>query len=315
MSAWLEPQALLALSRRAREEAEDAFAPGDVDMSRPFIHEEFTQLFHTPLYAELDDATRLRYNQLSGMSSNELFMMFETGFTNRVIRRVLNHRMMKRDPVLRECLKIMLEEEKVHTEMFAALNRRCHPGIYSHRRFYFTRPGLFDALALWVLTHVPQHLLLVLWLVMIMEEFSNYISRRTIHDPRSDTLGELEPAFVELHQRHLRDEARHVQIDANLIDRLLAQAGGFKRRSNARILRYLMDQILTPRRAGVAVIRHLVGEQARLRDQEAGMLAALRSLGSEPGFARALRAEREMKLTRLFMERFAEYRFIDAYAR
>lgn len=312
--AYLDADTLLSLSQRATEENAEPFDPLHVDLGRPFIHEEFTQLSHTPFYAELDDAQRLRYNQLSGMSSNELFMMFESGFTNRVIQRLIGHRMLRHEPVLRQCLEIMLEEEKAHTRMFATLNRKCMPGIYSRTTFHFTRSGLFEKAALWSLTHLPHHLLLVVWLVMIMEEFSNYISRRMIRSQETRHLGTLDPAFVELHHRHLRDEARHVQIDANLIARMTELAGPLKRRSNARILRFLMDQILMPRRAGVAVIRHLVTEHPELKTRENELIASLRRLKREPGFANALCQEGEMKLTRLFMAQFPEYHFIETYA-
>ncbi len=49
---------------------------GAIDFSLPFIHEHFTQLYFTPFYAELTEAQRLRYNQLSGIRSNEQFILF-----------------------------------------------------------------------------------------------------------------------------------------------------------------------------------------------------------------------------------------------
>jgi len=310
---YMQPEKILALSKLARENDSGPFTPSSVDFSRPFIHEEFTQLSHTPGYQMLNPEQQRRYNQLSGMSSNELFMMFESGFTNRMIERLLKHKTLKKDPVLKQCLAIMLEEEKQHTEMFAAVNRQCMPDIYTRSLFYFTRSGLPDKIALWCLVHLPHHLLLVLWLVLIMEEFSNFISHRMIKQPDSDTLGPLDKTFIELHYRHLKDEARHVQIDANLIDRFAGEASMLKRNSNASVLRYLMRQIMTPGRAGVAVIRHLIREFPELAPQKTDLAQQLKQLKSDPGFVAAIRCSSEMRLTHLFMTSFPEFGFINDY--
>jgi len=309
----MRPEKILALSKLARENNSESFSPLTIDFSRPFIHEEFTQLSHTPGYQILNPEQQRRYNQLSGMSSNELFMMFESGFTNRMIKRLLKHKILKKDPILKQCLEIMLEEEKQHTEMFAAVNRKCMPNIYTDSSFYFTRSGVLDKIALWCLVHLPHHLLLVLWLVMIMEEFSNFISHRMIKQPDSDTLGPLDKTFIELHYRHLKDEARHVQIDANLIDRFAGEAGMLKRNSNASVLRYLMRQIMTPGRAGVAVIQYLINEFPDLTSRKTDLFQQLKQLKSDPGFTTAIRCSSEMRLTRLFMASFPEFEFINDY--
>ena len=61
-----------------------------VDINRPFIPEQYTQLYHTEIYAELNNKHRLRYNQLFGARTNEQFILFESGFTNQVIGNMLS---------------------------------------------------------------------------------------------------------------------------------------------------------------------------------------------------------------------------------
>ena len=69
--------------------------------------DRFTQLWHTPWWERLSSAQQLRYNQLSGLRANELFMLFEAGFTQRVVAR-LQRRLQQRQPLLADCLRLML---------------------------------------------------------------------------------------------------------------------------------------------------------------------------------------------------------------
>ena len=62
---------------------------GPVDFSRPFVHEEQTQLYYTPLYRDLARPHRLRYNQIFGVRVNEQFMALERDLTNRLLVRLI----------------------------------------------------------------------------------------------------------------------------------------------------------------------------------------------------------------------------------
>ena len=63
----------------------DMAKPGKVDASRPFVPEEHTQLFYTPVYATLSLEQRLRYNQLFGLRLNEYIMTLEAELVERLV--------------------------------------------------------------------------------------------------------------------------------------------------------------------------------------------------------------------------------------
>jgi hypothetical protein len=66
MASWLDPEDIERLAndpvRRMRMPAVDR-----IDFSKPFLPEEYTQLYYTPIYRSLHRQHRLRYNQLFGV--------------------------------------------------------------------------------------------------------------------------------------------------------------------------------------------------------------------------------------------------------
>ncbi len=56
-----------------------------IDSRLPFVPEAFTQLYHLPVYRALSLRQRLRYNQLFGLRTNEMFMVFEKGVTAQIL--------------------------------------------------------------------------------------------------------------------------------------------------------------------------------------------------------------------------------------
>ncbi len=300
------PERILRRSERACEGAA-ALRFGPIDFSRPFFHERATQLYHTPWYETLTPAQRLRYNQLFGVRSNEQFMMFEHGFTGRVIARLAAHPTLRPHPVLRRCLHLMLREEARHQAMFRDLNRACLPQAYAHGDVYFTRLGALEQLALRVLERLPHQLMSLVWLILILEEHSIRVSLDMIRRPVTESLGPLEPNIVRAHTVHLRDEARHVHIDANLIDLLAEHGGALKRRVNAALLGRLLREILTPKRSGLRVIRYLVQEFPDLAPQREAMLAAVRAQGLDPLVLGHLLDPAQMPLTALLGQRYPEF--------
>jgi hypothetical protein len=309
----LTTRQILKQSRLAeQQQTEIEFAP--IDHQRPFIPEKFTQLCHTPQYATLTHEQRLLYNQLSGVSGNEHFMLFESGFTNRVITRIARHRLVQREPELAQCLQIMLQEELRHSAMFRQLNLHCMPELYHSQSYYFTRMSRLEALLLWCLSHIPRQLIFLLWLVLIMEEHSNHISRAALDVDNDESLGALEANFVELHRAHLKDEARHVHIDARLLSLLIDHASQINRKSNAFALKSLLMEILTPKRAGPAVIRMLVRQRPELADRQSELLVAVRALDIDPGFALTLAQTGDRPLSSFLQQSYPEF-FFDLQAR
>jgi len=288
------------------------FAP--LERDRPFIPEQFTQLYHTPLYATLTEAQRLAYNQLCGLSANEHFMLFETGFTNRVISRLVRHPQVLREPDLAQCLQLMLQEELRHSAMFRQLNQHCMPELYRQQPYYFTRMSRLEKLLLWCLTHIPGQLIFLLWLVLIIEEHSNHISRSALATRQQGSLGALEPNFARVHRAHLKDEARHVHIDARLLELLIDKASRGSRKTNAVMLKSLLFEIMTPKRAGLAVVRTLVSQRPELAARSMQLLQALRSLQIDPGFALTLAQSDNRPLSDFLQQTYPEF-FIELKSR
>jgi len=304
----VEPQHIRRGSERSLQNA-TAIRFDAIDFSLPFIHEDFTQLYYTPFYAELNEAQRLRYNQLFGVRSNEQFILFEHGFTRQVIARLATLPQLRAHPDLLACLALMLEEEQAHEDMFERLNRRCFPSGYHQRHTYFVQLSRLERVALWLITRIPQQFVFLVWLILLLEEHSTRLSISMLERPVTESLGPLEPNMVKAHTAHLTDEARHVHIDANLIDLLMEQRPPLWRTTNALLFRRLLTEILTPKRAGLRVIRHLAQEFPPLQAKEAPMIAAVRAQGLDRAILTGLTDTEAMPVTSLMLERYPEFAY------
>jgi hypothetical protein len=279
----LEPRQIRAQSddpaRRARE-----VAFGPVDFSRPFVHEAHTQLYYTPLYRELDPPQRLRYNQLFGVRVNEQFMALERDFTNRVLVRLLRHPGVAGDAVLTDCLVGMIREEERHYRMFRALNARCLPDVYRTTDRYFVRLGRWETAAFALATRLVRRLWCLLWFIIALEEFSVALSTDLIQRRETESLGPLDENFVRIHAEHVKDEVRHVHLDAHVIQACLARSSRVERALNARLLKALLRDILVPKRSGVAVVRRWVAERPELRSREGEFVTAVLALADDQAY-------------------------------
>lgn len=307
------PERILRMAERARRRREaPAFAA--VDGARPFIHEHFTPLYHTPCYRELSDAQRLRYNQLAGIQYNEHFAAFELGFTSRIMDGLARGRMLRERPHLSRCLVIMLEEEADHRAMFLALNRLCLPAVYEHTSSHFTRLGPLENGVMRLATALPGQLMFLVWFVLVAEEFSVRLGRAMVKRPDTESLGPLEENFRRIHALHLRDEARHVHIDGQVIQACLDGASGFKRRLNASLYRPLLREIATPKRAAVAVVRHLVAEHPELAPARARLVDAVRSAPAREAMFALMTEEAGAPITAELLRHYPEFRPREATA-
>ncbi len=301
-----DPARLLAAARRAaREPQRTDIVP--IDPERPFLPEAFTQLYHTTLYCELSPAQRLRYNQLYGLRCNEQFMMFEQGFTQRVIGGLRDPLRRRGDVVLADCLDLMLEEEARHHAMFARFNRHCRPDCYDDERGYFTRLSRGEALVLSLLTSRSNYWPMLVWLVLVLEEFSLGFSRMLARDSGDGDLGALDSGYAELHRLHLLDEARHVPLDTLAVEWLMARSARGFNRWNAWLFRHALVEILSPKRSGIRVIRRLVQDFPALRCCEREMVDAVRALGIDPGVDAIISDPAAMPQTRQMIERYPEF--------
>jgi P-aminobenzoate N-oxygenase AurF len=295
---WLDPADIERLAgdpaRRMRMPALER-----IDLSKPFVPEHYTQLYYTPVYHSLHREHRLRYNQLFGVRINEYIMMLEADLVEQLLAPLSRHPNVARDPALVRCLSTMIEEEREHYRCFVALNRACFPELYRTRERYFSDlpwplRGLFATVGL-----VAGRFAFALWYLMAMEESSTALARELGRSELTETLGPLEPSFAAVHREHLKDEARHLQVDGILVDLCLDRSGSARRAVNAVLFKAMLGTVTRPTRAGsgVKVIRELVRQMPELSWREADMVEAVLALRDDRAFQASLFNRKAMPLT------------------
>ena len=296
MAKRLTPTQINALAQDPRQQSHMA-PPATVDHCRPWVPEDNTALFHSPVYASLSHAQRLRYNQLFALRNNEYIMMIEHDLIERLMPPISRLPQVRADPQLSAAIATMLQEERRHFAGFAALNRVARPDLYPAGQdcFFAQLPawqrGLFSAVGL-----LSGRLVFALWFLMAMEESSKDMARRTLHSRETDTLGPLDPGFLQVHHQHLKDETRHVHLDAWLIEHCLHQRHA---RLNAWLFKCMLPAVTRPTRhgSGARVIRQWVRECPELAPREDELLAAQVALVHSPTFHRSLFNRRIMPHT------------------
>ncbi len=271
-----------------------------IDEGLPFVPDDFTQLYHTPAWEQLSNPQRLRYNQLFGLRTNELFMVFEKGVTQQLIQAL---QQMQDDVLLRDCLEGMLIEESRHHQMFLNFNRSLLPQAYAGSTRCFSRDSVLERGLPPALSRRPALQPMLLWAVLVLEEFSTAFSRLL-------TLSSgLEPEYCRLHELHLQDEQRHVELDVLLMNRLMDQTGRMLRHINGGLFRSFFRQVLSPRHSGPNVIRYLVREDDRLASREGSLLEQVRRLGQDPGLVNIMSNPDAMPLTHELLARYPSFRW------
>src|SRR5262247_286151 len=289
MASWLDPA---DIERLANDPVRCMRMPAldKIDLSKPFLPEEYTQLYYTPVYKSLHRQHRLRYNQLFGVRINEYIMMLEADLVERLLAPLRRHPNVAGDPTLVRCLSTMIEEENHHYRCFVMLNRACFPDLYRTRERHFSDLP-WQSRALLATCGLPAgRLAFALWYLMAMEESSTALARDLARNPVTETLGPLEPAFAALHREHMKDELRHLQVDGILAELCLARAGRATRALNATLFKAMLGIVTRPTRAGsgVKVIRELVRQMPELSWRQEEMIRAVLSLRYNEGFQRSL---------------------------
>ena len=243
-----------------------------------FIAEEFTPLFHTPVYAALPPAARMRYNQLHALYFNEQIAFFEQEMLSPALRALARAGLP--EPLARG-VREFHDDEQRHTAVFRALNRRCAPEFYSRDDYFFIGVGPRQRGVVRALSGRPRLFPLLVWLALMQEERSLYYSKGCL-----ERAG-LELQFVAAHRAHLADEVRHVAWDEQLLDWLWPRTKPFLRRANARLLNWLVGEFFfLPKRSGLRVVEQLVRE---FPEVDGGVLRrAMSSLGENDAYRRTL---------------------------
>lgn len=272
----------------------------DVDSCRPFVPEDYTQLYYTPVYATLSFEQRLRYNQLFGLRINEYIMMLEADLVERLLTPLLRLPRIAADVALVQAMTTMIREERLHFDAFAALNRTCRPDLYppGEDRLFSRLPGWTRAM-FWIVGALAGRLSFALWYLMAMEESSMAMARDMIRRPETETLGHLDPAFVSVHREHMKDEARHLHIDGRMIDLCIDSGARTSRALNARLFQSMLRGITHPTRSGsgVMVIHQLVRDMPELAERKEEMILAVLALEKSQPFQESLFNRRIMPVT------------------
>lgn len=272
-----------------------------IDFSRPFIPEHYTQLYYTPIYARLSFEQRLVYNQLFGVRTNEFIMMLERDLIEHILRPLRNHRRVRTQSGLAQCVDIMIAEERRHYGFFLELNRRSLPEVYTGgRERYFSQLPWGAGASFYLVGLLARRFAFPLWYLMAMEESSITLSRAMNRQTVTESLGELEPHWVAVHREHAKDEARHLHIDAHLIEQCIGSSGNLTQRIDAGLFQRLLKGGLgRPERSGsgVKVVHQLVKRCPELQPREQEMIAALLELKDHKAFLKSLFSRDIMPLT------------------
>lgn len=278
-----------------------------IDSTQYFMPESLTQLYHTPVYSALKNEHRLRYNQLFALRTSEQLMMLEECFIEQVLKQSHKENSGDNTKALLECMKAMVWEETTHYAMFARLNRLAAPRIYADSDYFFVKTNLLESVLLKALPNIPGVKTFLLWLLMILEEFSTAISKKMIQEYSS----RFEPNFFLAHKAHLIDETRHVHICGNLLLQNLESASPFIKKINVKLLQRFMSDYMAPKRAGLRVIERLIEEFPELSELKSAMCHHVRSQKQDKVIWEAIQNPKEMPITHLLFEHFPEFRFYE----
>ena len=256
---------------------------GEIDMQKPFLPEDWTQLYYTEIYFTLTDQQRLRYNQLFGGRINEFIMMLESDIVDFFLKPLISNRRVQKIPELAACLKVMIEEEERHYQMFQTLNRKCLPAVYQGKPDrQFTALPMGATWLIKLLRFSASLLPFPIWFVMVMEEEAIDLARSMRQNPRTETLGELDPVFSAVHHEHRKDEGRHIVIDKYLAEACLSRGSSIARKLNAFLFKKMIKAMTSVGKSGpgAKVLNQLLVEHPELEPRKAELFQALLSLDS-----------------------------------
>jgi len=237
--------------------AEAVISPPDIDFSLPFFPAGLTPLGQVPTWALLDDRHQLRYTQLYALYLNEQTVFFEELLAANLLP-ALYGRPDRIGEDLAADLRLFEVEERIHSGLFREMNHRIDPAHFSlaEGNYVFVPVGQGTRAATAWLARRPFSFPFWIWLMLLQEERSIAIARECLRKHNG-----IDPAFQELHRKHLADEVNHVRWDLKLVERLWLPMPKWKRRVHAKLLGLMMGEFFTaPKRAGKNVLQALIDE-------------------------------------------------------
>jgi hypothetical protein len=271
-----------------------------IDRSRWFFCETLTPLAYTRIYGELGEAHRRRYNQLTGMLSNELILRLETDFLGRALGALDK----EADAGLSAAVKRFADDERRHADTWRRLNRLSAPEHYATSDRWLCRvPPVIQAVS-GVVARYPAALPVIFWVQLSQEERSIDISRRCLRVPAD----RMEPRYAAAYRAHLKDEVRHVRVDCCLLERFYAKRSPGIRRLTAALFRMLVGSVfLVPARSTLRIVRVLASEFPELTPLLPRMRKELCALVTNDDYQRMMYSRESTPLTFEWFDRFEEF--------
>lgn len=220
-----------------------------IDENVDWAPNRLAPLTYLPSFAKLSLKAQRRYNHYFALGINEYFSLFEEYFLIRCLLRLKKIKSVE----LKEAIEHFIDDERRHSEMFHALNRRAAPQFYSSTKKYhfLTNTWLFSA-ALKFAASWPRLFVVWIWVAVFMEERTLFFSQVYSQESHS-----LEPRFVHAHRLHMIEELRHVCMDSYLIDEVYKTAPKILRRWSAWMFAKLIIRLRSPRVMTMAILGRL----------------------------------------------------------
>ena len=303
---------LAALARLDRQSRDHSFRLEDVDWSAgadralPWMPDAIGPLAFLPSYAMLGAAEQRRCNQLQALGIAEQFVWAE-GLVIRALARALTGRV-ELPFELRRALWRFVEEEDKHVAMFGRLLERSEPAWYPA-----PQPRLFvlSPAERWLMAGVaahPERLLMWIWLTIFIEERTLFLSREFVRARRRAPEA-IDPLHARAHALHLRDEARHVQLDEHLLAHAYDGQPAWKRSLCALMFAQVVRAYASPRRTALSILTVLEREFPHLRATVAPRLRAeLPGLRHDAGFRRRVLGREALPRTLALLAAYPEHR-------
>lgn len=269
-------------------------ALGAIDDSKVFLPPEYTQLFYSPIWTDLDRAHRRRYSQLFALRTNEVIMLFERFLVAAVLPPMARRLKAMRLAALRQLVLEMQLEEEEHDTAFVALNRASRPDLYRQSDFFFFPPSIEVRKLVAIMGFAARWLAHPLWLLLLVEESSITIARDLAAMDESHELGSAEPNWLAVHREHTRDERRHIIVDRLLFESCYARRNRVARILDGWLFERILRAIIFPRAngAGVRVVDQLIRDYPELGGMRAAMIREIISLDGNPDFRASLLSQR-----------------------
>jgi hypothetical protein len=265
-----------------------------IDHDKYFLPPEYTQLYYSPVWHDLDSAQRLRYTQLYALRTNEVIMLFERYLVEAILPPIAERLATMQMPSLRQLVLETLREEHDHDAMFVSLNRASRPDLYHATDFFFFPPSPEVRRFVTTMGWLSRWCAYPLWLLFFIEESSLAMARELAKLDRRHGGDSVESNWLTVHFEHTHDERRHTLIDRLLFDSCYAHRSAATRRLDGWLFSRTLKAMMFPRArgAGVRVVEQLIRDYPELTSLRATMVREIVALGRNPDFLASIFSQR-----------------------